>query len=153
MFRAKLGGRSMSGIYVIASLDWFTKFVQNNAMKKAWDLWQQGQFYRQDQVTDTLYADFDFMGVKFRIYEGGTSAGDFIPAGEAYAFPLGMPGLFKTRFAPADYIETVNTIGLPFYAKQELMRMNKGVDGEAQSNPIHFCSYPELVIKLKSSAS
>ena len=32
-------------------------------------------------------------------------------------FPLGTPNLFKTFFAPADYIERINTLGLPGYAK------------------------------------
>ena len=42
----------------------------------------------------------------------------------------------------------VNTIGLPLYAKQELMRMNKGVALEAQSNPLNLCTKPRAVIKL-----
>ena len=45
-------------------------------------------------------------------------------------------------------METVNTIGLPLYAKQELMRMNKGVELEAQSNPLNLCTKPRAVIKL-----
>ena len=71
----------------------------------------------------------------------------------AYAYPEGVPGMFQSKFAPADYMETVNTQGLPFYAKMETMPFNKGVIGEAQSNPIHFNSLPEAVIKLSTAAS
>ena len=150
MIRAKMGGRSFGRIRVICSLGFFTALVQNSKMIKAWELWNQGAYLRTDQVHG---GDFDFAGVIFEVYDGGTSAGDFIPDGIAYAYPEGVPGMFQSKFAPADYMETVNTQGLPFYAKMEPMAFNKGVIGEAQSNPIHFNSLPEAVIKLSTAAS
>ncbi len=142
--KTKLGGRSFTRVRVKCSADWFDKFVGHNSMKAAWDQWQNGAFFRQDQST----ADFEFAGVVFQVYLGGTSAGDFIPAGLAFAYPEGVPRMFQTAYCPADYMETVNTIGLPLYAKQELMRMNKGVALEAQSNPLNLCTKPRAVIKL-----
>ena len=150
MVRAKLGGRSFGKIRVICSLGFFTKLVNNTKMTKAWELWNQGAYLRSDQVNG---GDFEFAGVIFEVYDGGTSAGDFIEDGIAYAYPEGVPGMFQSKYAPADYMETVNTQGLPFYAKQEAMPFNKGVIGEAQSNPIHFNSLPEAVIKLSVAAS
>lgn len=150
MIRAKMGGRSFGRIRVICSLGFFTALVQNSKMIKAWELWNQGAYLRTDQVNG---GDFDFAGVIFEVYDGGTSAGDFIPDGIAYAYPEGVPGMFQSKFAPADYMETVNTQGLPFYAKQEPMPFNKGIIGEAQSNPIHFNSLPEAVIKLSVAAN
>lgn len=150
MIRTKLGGRPMGRVRVICSLGFFTALVQNTKMIKAWELWNQGAYLRTDQVNG---GDFEFAGMVFEIYEGGTSAGDFIEDGFAYAYPEGVPGMFQSKYAPADYMETVNTQGLPFYAKQEPMAFNKGVIGEAQSNPIHFNSLPEAVIKLSVAAS
>lgn len=150
MIRAKMGGRSFGKIRVICSLGFFTALVQNNKMQKAWELWNQGAYLRTDQVNG---GDFEFAGVVFEVYDGGTSAGDFIPDGIAYAYPEGVPGMFQSKYAPADYMETVNTQGIPFYAKQEPMPFNKGIAGEAQSNPIHFNSLPEAVIKLSVAAS
>jgi Phage major capsid protein E len=43
---------------------------------------------------------------------------DFTDASKAYFFPVGVPGLFRQYNAPADFVETANTIGLPRYAKQ-----------------------------------
>lgn len=148
--KSKLGGRSFTGIRVICSEEFFDDFVGSDKMEKAWALWNNGAYFRADPADD---ADFQFAKVSFEIYSGGTDGADFIPAGEAYAYPLGVPRMFQTAFAPADYMETVNTPGIPFYAKQEPMRMNKGVEGEAQSNPLTFNSLPEAVIKLKSAAS
>jgi hypothetical protein len=48
-------------------------------------------------------------------------------------------------------METVNTIGLPYYAKQEELRMGKGIDLESQSNPISICTRPRAVIKLTAT--
>lgn len=75
-----------------------------------------------------------------------------IPAGTAYLIPLEIAGLFLTRYAPADFVETVNTVGVPIYAKAEPMPMNKGYFLEAQSNPLHLCTRPRAVIKLTKSA-
>lgn len=60
---------------------------------------------------------------------------------------MGVTDLLITRYAPADYVETVNTIGLPFYAKQERLRLDKGVELEAQSNPLNLCTKPRAIIK------
>ncbi len=148
--KSKLGGRASKKIRVICSVGFFTKLVGVDKMVKAWELWNNGAYLRSDQVNG---GDFEFADMVFEIYHGGTSAGDFIEDGFAYAYPEGVPGMFQSAFAPGDYMETVNTIGLPFYAKQELMPFNKGVMGEAQSNPLHFNSLPECVIKLSQAAS
>lgn len=146
--RMKLGGRSFTRIRAIVSAGFFDKLVGHGNMKKAWELWNQGQYGRTDQTEN----DFEFAGVVFTIYEGGTSAGDFIEDGFGYAYPEGVGRMFQTAYAPADYMETVNTQGLPYYAKQEVMKFNKGVEIETQSNPICLNTLPEAVIKLSAAA-
>ena len=140
----QLGGRSSQGVRVKTSESWFDAFTGHSNMKKAWELWQSGQYNREDQSEGI----FVFAGVEFQIYAGGVDDEDFIPAGKAYAYPKGIPGMFQTAFAPGDYMETVNTIGSPYYAKQERMKYDKGVELESQSNPITFNSLPEAVIEL-----
>lgn len=81
--------------------------------------------------------------------EGG---GGFIAADKARVVPRNVPGMFITRFAPADYIETVNHPGLPRYAKQWLMPNGKGVNMEVQSNPISLCTRPQALFELKMAA-
>ena len=84
-------------------------------------------------------------------YRGVVGGVPFIDPAEGYLFAEGVPDLFITYFAPADYIETVNTEGRPFYSKQEPKRMGKGIDIEAQSNPLSICTRPASVIKLKEN--
>jgi hypothetical protein len=54
----------------------------------------------------------------FEEYRGRVDTADFTDASKAYFFPVGVPGLFRQYNAPADFVETANTIGLPRDAKQ-----------------------------------
>ena len=104
---------------------------------------------------DIRYKGITWGGVVWEVYRGkaninGTST-PFIPANTAFAFPVGVPGMFQTWFAPADYMETVNTIGLPYYTKQQPMDFDKGVNVESQSNPLNVNTRPEAVLELTLS--
>lgn len=149
MVRAKLGGRSFTRVRAMVSEGFFDKLVGHGNMKAAWERWQDGRFNREDQST----GDFEFAGVVFSTYEGGVDGADFVEDGFGYAYPEGVPRMFQTAFSPADYMETVNTMGSPYYAKQERMKFDKGVDIETQSNPICLNTLPEATIKLTAAAS
>lgn len=144
-----LGGRSFSGVRVQCSQTFFDDLTGHATIEKAFERYNENSFARTSQSGSA----FEFAGVTFEEYIGGVGNVQFIPDGLAYAYPEGVTGLFQTAFAPADYMETVNTMGLPYYAKQELMDFDKGVELESQSNPITFCSLPEAVIKVSSAAS
>ena len=77
---------------------------------------------------------------------------DFIGDDDAYAVATGVSGLFIGRFAPADYNETVNTTGLPYYAKMEELPFGKGYAIETQSNPIFLPTQPKAIFKLSMGA-
>jgi len=63
-----------------------------------------------------------------------------------------VPNLFLTYYAPANYVETVNTIGLPVYAKQASMKFDKGIELETQSNPLNLCLRPTCLIRGTTSS-
>lgn len=75
-----------------------------------------------------------------------------IEAGTAYMVPTGIADLLLTRFSPADWLHTVNTVGLPVYAQSEPMPMNKGYSLEAQANAMNICTRPASIIKLTKGA-
>lgn len=64
------------------------------------------------------------------------------------AFPLGTIDTFATYVAPADFNETVNTLGQPLYAKQEPRKFERGTDLHTQSNPLPMCHRPGVLVKL-----
>lgn len=89
-----------------------------------------------------------FGGVTWEEYRGNNGATPFIADAEAYLFPEGS-GIFATYFAPADFMETVNTLGLPLYAKVAVDdQLQRWAKIHSQSNPLALCLRPRAVIKL-----
>ena len=64
-----------------------------------------------------------------------------------HRFPLGTVDTFGTYLAPADFNETVNTLGQPLYAKQEPRTFGRGTDLHSQSNLLPICHRPEVLVK------
>ncbi|MCK5016537.1 MAG: major capsid protein [Candidatus Peribacteraceae bacterium] len=141
-----LGGLGFTGMRVFCGQTFWEKFIVHSKVEAAFDRWSSGDFLRQDPL-----AAFPYAGATWERYRGSVGGKAFIGASDAYMVPEGVADLFLTKFAPADYVEAVNTIGLPYYAKQEMMRMDKGVEIEGQSNPIMLCTRPNAVIKLTTS--
>lgn len=138
-----LGGLMYKSMRALCSSTFFDSLVGHPTVAAAYDRWMDGEFLRED-----VRKGFFYGGVFWEEYRGSVGAVSFIEADAAYLVPEGVPDLFVTNFAPADYIETANTIGLPYYAKQEALRMNKGIEIEAQSNPISICTRPRSVVKM-----
>ena len=136
-----LDGLAFSGIKVYCGATFWKNLIEHDALKTTVLNWNAAADLRNDPRNP-----ISFGGVSFERYRGSSVVK--IPDGEAYAVPQGVIDLFITRFAPANYWETVNSIGSPFYAKIEPLEMNKGVNIEAQSNPLNLCTRPAAVIKL-----
>ena len=128
--------------------------------KKFWEDLIGNDFVRETyigtQAAASLRGDrresFEFGGITWERYRGHVNGVKFVGDDEAFLFPEGVPDLFMSIFAPANYMETVNTLGVPYYAKLERMPFDKGVAGEAQSNPLHINTKPRSVIRLSRVA-
>jgi hypothetical protein len=138
-----LDGLPYQGIRVLCSSTFFDAFVSHPAVELAWLRFQESENLRAD-----LRKGFRFGDVFWEEYRGNVGGHAFIADNKAYAIPEGVPKMFLTRFAPANYMETVNTIGLPYYAKQKSMDYDKGVEFESQSNPIMINTRPNAVVEL-----
>ncbi len=139
-----LDGVTFTGVRVLCGKTFWDNLVTHEMVEKTYLNTQMAADLRRDPRLE-----FEFGGFTFERYRGTSAVkiGDT----DAYAVPMGIPGLFLTRFAPANYTETVNTLGLPYYAKSEPMKMGKGYDIEAQSNPLNLCTRPAAIIKLTVS--
>jgi hypothetical protein len=147
MIESALGNGVYSGARTFCSPSFFDGLVGHPIVKESFK-YQEGQVLRTD-----LRRGFTFGGITFEEYRGTVGGVAFITDGEAYCFPEGAQvadgPLFQQFNAPADYMETVNTSGLPFYAKQAPdAKFNKFVEIETQSNPLPMCLIPRAVIKL-----
>lgn len=138
-----LGNAVYRSARVLCSASFFDAFISHPNVEKFYLNWQAAADQRGDVRSGFLFGD-----VFWEEYRGKVGSTSFIGDGDAYLVPEGVPDLFVTNFAPADYVETVGTIGLPYYSKQELLPMGKGVALESQSNPISLCTRPRASIKL-----
>ena len=88
--------------------------------------------------------EVSFGGITFRRYRGGVGFG--VPTDKAFFFPEGIEGLFEIYYAPADTFETVNTLGLPLYARTIPDRdRDEWVRLEIESNPLPICTRPQVL--------
>jgi hypothetical protein len=146
-----LDGIPFTGVRAICGDDFFddllanvevrAAFLNNPAAKALLDAYIQGN--------GQSYGAFEFAGVVWENYRGAVGSTTFVNADKAHFFPTGVPGLFRTYFAPADYMETVNTLGQRVYAKQYAMDNDKGVNLDSQMNTLNICTRPKSLIKGK----
>jgi hypothetical protein len=141
---SKLGGVMVTGFRALCGPDWFDAFTDHDKVKAAFANYQEAQ----DRLGGDLRNGFTFGGIQFIEYDVTVSGQRFIPADIAQVFPMAR-GVFRMFNAPANYNETVNTLGQPFYSKAEPRKMGKGWDVEAQANPLAMCLFPEALIELK----
>ena len=139
-----LDGTPFTGVRVLCGETFWENLI-THPMVEATYLNQQGASELRNDPRQQL----SFGGMVFERYRG-TSA---VKVGltDAYAYPEGVSGLMITRFAPANYTETVNTLGLPYYAKSEPMDFGKGYEIEAQSNPLNLVTRPAAIVKLTAT--
>jgi len=137
-----LGAQMYTGIHCFCGADWFDALISHEYVKDAYHRFQDSVNLRNDPRKG-----FEFAGIMFEEYRGSVGGVSFVDSSTAHFFPTGVSGLFKTWNAPADFIETVNTIGLPIYAKQERMKFDKGIEIHTQSNPLCLCNRPSVLIK------
>jgi len=142
-----MGGTPYDHIHCLMGDTLWGSFIVNTSVKEAYERWigpsGMGDFLRAD-----MRKGFPFAGMYFENYRGKIGTTKFIDDKEGRIFPVGAQGLFQTINAPADYMETVNTVGLPFYAKQERMAFDRGISINTQSNPLNICTRPKALIRV-----
>lgn len=139
----ELGNAPMRGVRCFCGQNFWDSLIEHKAIKDTYLNSQYAADLRNDPRESVTFG-----GISFERYRGSVGGQAFVATDEAYAFPEGVPGMFITRYAPADYIETVNSYGLPIYAKALADDMGKGITIETQSNPLSICTRPRAVIKL-----
>src|SRR5919106_683117 len=110
----ELGAQPYDHVHAICGADFFDDLITHSEVERAYERYLDGAFLRQGQARGS----FEYAGILFEEYRGRVGTVDFTDASKAYFFPVGVPGLFRQYNAPADFVETANTIGLPRYAKQ-----------------------------------
>lgn len=141
----QLPGMVITGWRAYCAEDYLDALVKHPNVEKAYANYQEAS----DRLGGDVRKGFVYGGVEH--IECNAAVGDkrFIALGRARLVPV-VRGLFKLYNAPANYNETVNTLGKPFYAKSEPRKMGKGWDLEAQANPLAICLAPGALVELEA---
>lgn len=156
--RQALGGTPFSYVHAFVGDDFFDDLLAHREVRETFKGWSEAQILRESYVGKNRSNNptFEFGGIVWENYGAAETAGDGaligIDADKAKFVPVGVPSLFRTYHAPADYVETVNTPGLRLYARQWEMPNGKGINGETQTNSLHICTRPGALLRAKRGA-
>ena len=139
-----LGSITSTGSRALCGKTFWNELITHKSVEETYLNTQQAAALRGD-----ARESFEFGGIVWERYRGKVAGISFVHDDKALLIPEGVPDLYISSFAPADYMETVNTQGIPYYSKLEPLPFNKGVAGEAQSNPLHLCTRPLAQILLE----
>jgi hypothetical protein len=149
----ELKGESMTSIHALVSPEFFDKLISHPRVEEAY------KYYAStgaQPLRDDTRQRFPFAGVMFEEYNAtvtlstGTTE-KLIPANEGIAFPLGTIDTFVTYGAPANLIETVNTVGLPIYARQLARPDGSVIEVKTEASILPVNKRPRLAVRLFSS--
>jgi hypothetical protein len=142
----RLGVQGMSSVHGIAGRNFFDAFYKHPEIRST--------FVNQpaaNQLRDPLWMrQVSFREITIEEYRGQVGPVRFVDDDYCHFFPVGVPDLFVEAYAPADYIETVNTIALPRYAKQEVIPFGKGIQFETQQNVLPICTLPDTLLTVRA---
>jgi len=140
-------GAMFSGVGCECSPEFWDAFTDHEDVKEAFlNHSEASQRYGEDNR-----AGFRFMGVVFSEYRGNADDASganhkFITAKHAHFYPIGAPGVFQTIYAPGNFLETANTLGLALYAKMVERPKGDGMDLFTESNPLPICNRPGMLV-------
>lgn len=143
----QLGSAPYTGVHALCGDAFWDDLVTHPEVMDAYHRQQESAFLRQGGLA---YEQFTYGGITWENYQGYIGATPYIGTDKVHLFPVGVPGLFQMYFAPADFVETVNTIGLPKYAKMaQDAEYGRFVKIMVQSNPLPICTRPAVLLKGK----
>jgi hypothetical protein len=149
-----LFGERMTGIRSLVSPEFFDALTTHVKVQEAFKYFQNMQ-----QVPGKDYRKgFLYGGIVWEEYSAVWTDKDAnsrkaITAELGHAFPEGTGETFKTVVAPGNFMETVNTVGQLYYAKQEPRKFNQGLDIHTEMNALPICLRPEVLVKVSTAAS
>ena len=145
-------GENYGTMRVLCSRTFYDKFVAHANVKAVFQNWQAAE----QRMGSDMRGGFPFGGLIFEEYSANTTGSDgnnkkYIADGDAWLVLEGTSSTYKTFAAPADFMETVNTIGMQYYAKSNPLKYNRGLELHIQTNVLPILTRPELSVRLYTS--
>lgn len=147
---AAMGGTPFSHIECIIGSDAYDMLTSHKLVREYFERWLSNR--ENFGNNDYRKRGFPYGGLTFVERSDVVGGQTMVAAKKGHVYPVG-PGIFKQYHAPADWMETVNTIGLEYYARMDEKPKGRGFDLEVQSNPLTLCTYPEALVELTFKAA
>ena len=143
-----LDGLPYRGLHAFCGDAFFDDLIAHPEVRETYKGYAEASTLRTAYVDasgqQSSFGTFTFGGITWENYRSGTTVK--VETDKCHFVPLGVPGLFRTVYAPADYVDAVNTKGQRLYGKQWEMENGKGVNLEFQMNALHYCTRPRVLI-------
>lgn len=146
-----LSGEVVNEIIVLASPEFFGKLIKHAKIVEAYKYYSSTQEPLRNRQGTGLYRRFSHGGVTFVEYRGSYNGSRLIPAGDAYAVPVGTQDTFITYFSPANKFSFVNTLGEEAYAFVTKDMSDEKETIQTEHNALHLVRRPQGVVRLFSS--
>lgn len=138
-------------IWAFCGDNFFDKLINHASVKSIYTGWAAAEARLGGNYAQGV---FYFADIYFENYAGtDDQTSDFegtvgIHPDEARFFLTGVPGLYEEYFAPADFWDTANTLGLPRYARTAMdTEMQRWVKLHVQMNPLPLCLRPRTLVR------
>jgi len=146
-----LSGENVSNVTVLCSPGFFGKLITQAGVKEAYKYYSSTQEPLRQRLGSGLYRRFTHGGVEYIEYRGSYNGAVLIPAGDAYAMPLGTSDMFISYFSPANKFDFVNTIGEEAYAFTFRDPKGSQIEIQTESNFVNLVRRPQALVRLFSS--
>lgn len=144
-----LGGVSFDGITAICGDNFFDALIKHPEVRETYKGYIEAITLRSGYLdtgkNQKAHGRFTWGDIDFVNYRGNSMFG--VDTDTCHMFPTGVPNLFRSFYGPADYNETVNTLGERSYSKMWEMPNGKGYELESQTNPLYICQRPRALLK------
>lgn len=141
----ELGDVTYSGVYGMCSSGFYDAVRKHKEYRAAFLNTERGEETLTGRIARRRFV---YAGILFEEYRGTVGGTKYVEDDTAQFFPIGAPGLFVGRYAPAEWWDTVNTIGLPRYARVSFdpNYPDSQINSNVQCQPLHVCTRPRTLI-------
>lgn len=153
-------GQVVTAVVALCSPSFFNALISNPFVYESYQYFSQPQGPRllNGRLTaataglDARYRSFEYGGVTFIEVRGKVNNVSYVADGDAYVLPLGTDS-FRTFFAPANRLSTVNKPALESYYFEHLNAKDDLIEIMTETNFVNAMLRPQTVITLDKDAS
>lgn len=141
-----LRGDTMTGVRILVSSEFWGKLVVHPNVVDYIKNTPSAKDFMQ-----TRLGQIEVYGLVFEQYRAAVNGQRMIAIGEGHAYPEGTLDTFATYYAPADFNEAANTLGLPIYVKTWDKEGGRGTVIHTQCNSLPLCHQPAVLVRVHTS--